>query len=64
MASHAKCADRVEDTSRELTDEELECVAAGKELGGRGQGSNASRGWYGAGYGNERGYDSYGTHIG
>lgn len=47
-----------------LTDEELERVAAGKEIGGRGVGSNAHRGFPAGGYGNSRGYDMFGTHIG
>ena len=47
-----------------LTDAELERVAAGKELGGRGQGCNASRGFPAPGYGNSRSYDGYGTHTG
>ena len=48
----------------ELTDAELERVAAGKELGSHGVGSNAHRGFPAGGYGNSRGYDMYDTHIG
>jgi hypothetical protein len=63
-ASVQTAVDRQERSDRELTDAELECIAAGKELGGTGQGSSALRGFPAPGYGNDRGYDSYGTHIG
>ena len=54
---------RPDDTGRELTDTELEEVAAGKAVPAPG-GSVASRGWFGAGYGHSRGYDGYGVEVG
>jgi bacteriocin-like protein len=54
----------------ELTDAELEQVTGGKRedrqkrRAARGRGSNASRGFPAPGYGDTRGYDGYGTHVG